>query len=239
MDDRVPAWFAYSGVIVVGGTAALVLAWYQHLLGIRAGMPPVLSWTFSIGLDWGSAVSGVFWFFTADPTLRRWARGFSVLLIAASTGMTCVSWGLLAGWRWAALGAIHPLVFFGMAKLLTLWQAVRARLRDQAAAEEARRLEREQEQARRENRERERRAVKAKPPQRPVVAPVPGPVRHLSPALSTSARVREWLRAELAAGRAPTGAQADEAFGLSGSARVGARELRRVQQEQTTQEATG
>jgi hypothetical protein len=230
MDDRVPAWLAYSGVIVVGGTAAVVLAWYQHLLGVRAGMPAALSWTFSIGLDWGSAVAGVFWFFTSDAGLRRWARAFSVLLIAVSTGLTCLSWGLLVGWWWAPLGAIHPLVFFGMAKLLTLWQAVRYQVRDaRAKAEEEARRQREEE-ARREQARADKAARKEtkRAPAEPVKA-----------APSISARMRDWIRAEIDAGREVTAAQADRQFGLTNGARVGARELRKVLKDMEKVEELG
>jgi hypothetical protein len=129
----VPPWIAYSGVAVVGGTALLVLAYYQHLLGQRAGMPWVLSWSFSIGLDWGSAVAGIFWFF-GRAALRAWGRAAAVLLVVGSTVLTCLAWGLQAGAVWAPLGVIHPAVVFLMAKLLTLWQAQRAE--DTAQAQE-------------------------------------------------------------------------------------------------------
>jgi hypothetical protein len=123
--DQVPAWVAYSGVLVVGGTALAVLAWYQHQLGLAAKMPWLLSWTFSIGLDWGSIVGGVFWFF-GTGALARWGRFTAVSLVLVSTVLTCIAWGRLAGWQWAFLGLIHPAVAFLMAKLLTLWQARRA-----------------------------------------------------------------------------------------------------------------
>lgn len=224
--DRMPAWLAYSGVAVVGGSALAVLAWYQHLLGVRAHMPEALSWTFSVGLDWGSVVSGVFWFFSGDRGLRVWAMGVSLALITASTVMTCVSWGLASGWQWAALGVIHPLVFFSMAKLLTMWQAVRSQDRERLAAAE-------QEAEERAEREQLRAEARTKTQQRRRVAapPEPEPPRQLAVGQSVSAQVRHWLRAELAAGREPTGAQADERFKLTGSARVGSRELRKVQAE--------
>lgn len=214
--DRVPPWVAYSGVTIVGGTALVVLAYYQHLLGLRAGMPEAMSWTFSIGLDWGSAVAGVFWFFTDDRPLRRWAAAISVVLIAVSTTMTCISWGLTAGRQWAALGIIHPLVFFSMAKLLTMWQAVRARIRDeQAEALELARAERERQAERAQEAERKaaRKAERAtKPP-------------------SMSAQMRDWIREELDAGREVTAARADRHFGLVNGARVGQRELAKVLRE--------
>lgn len=230
--DRVPPGIAYSGVAVVGGTALVVLAWYQHLLGVRAGMPTALSWTFSIGLDWGSGIAGVFWFFSDDRPLRRVAAWASTVLITLSTAMTCVSWGLSSGWQWAALGAIHPLVFFLMAKLLTMWQAVRARIRAELAVAErdaAERAERDQRRAEARTKTQQRR--------RDGRLPSLEPVRQLPVGQSVSAQVRDWIRGELDAGRTPTGAQADERFQLTGAARVGARELRKVQAER--QEATG
>jgi hypothetical protein len=126
--DHVPAWVAYGGVLVVGGTALAVLAYYQHRLGLDARMPWLLSWTFSIGLDWGSAVGGVFWFFGGGQ-LARWGRWTAISLVLVSTALTCIAWGRLAGWEWAFLGLIHPAVAFLMAKLLTLWQAGRAEAR--------------------------------------------------------------------------------------------------------------
>lgn len=124
-EDTVPPWVAYSGVAVVGGVSLVVLAWYQHILGVRAGMPEALSWSLSIALDWGSAVAGVFWFFGV-AALRTWGRWTAVGLLAGSTAGSCVAWGLTSGWVWAPLGVVHPSVFFLMAKLLTLWQAQRA-----------------------------------------------------------------------------------------------------------------
>lgn len=123
--DTVPPWVAYSGVAVVGGVSLVVLAWYQHILGVHAGMPEALSWSLSIGLDWGSAVAGVFWFFGVS-TLKTWGRWTAVGLLAGSTAGSCVAWGLTSGWVWAPLGVVHPAVFFLMAKLLTLWQAQRS-----------------------------------------------------------------------------------------------------------------
>lgn len=123
--DQVPAWVAYSGVGIVGGTALIVLAYYQHQFGLQAKMPELLSWTFSIGLDWGSAVAGIFWFFGKGP-LKAWGRAAAILLLLGSTALTCTAWGLISGWQWAPVGLIHPLVAFLMAKLLTVWQAGRA-----------------------------------------------------------------------------------------------------------------
>lgn len=125
--DRVPAWIAYGGVLVVGGTALIVLAYFQHRLAMDARMPWLLSWSFSIGLDWGSVVGGVFWFFGAGA-LSKWGRFTAISLVLVSTVLTCIAMGRYAPnpW-WAALGVIHPAVAFLMAKLLTLWQAERAR----------------------------------------------------------------------------------------------------------------
>src|SRR4051812_27159082 len=94
-----------------------------------ARLPWLLSWSFSIGLDWGSVVGGVFWFFGAG-LLSRWGRFTAISLVLVSTALTCVAMGRYAPspW-WAALGLIHPAVAFLMAKLLTLWQAERARVR--------------------------------------------------------------------------------------------------------------
>jgi hypothetical protein len=131
--DTVPAWVAYSGVGVVGITALIVLAYYQHQFGARAQMPWLLSWTFSIGLDWGSAVAGVFWFFGRGD-VKRWGRIAAIALLIGSTTITCVAWGMMSGWYWAPVGLIHPLVAFLMVKLLTVWQADRAERR--AAADE-------------------------------------------------------------------------------------------------------
>lgn len=131
--DQVPAWVAYSGVAIVGGTALAVLAWYQHLFGEAAHMPWILSWAFSIGLDWGSAVGGIFWFFGTGP-VRTWGRAAAILLLVGSTILTCIAWGLTAGWVWAPVGVIHPLVAFLMAKLLTVWRAQRARTNRAIAA---------------------------------------------------------------------------------------------------------
>lgn len=130
--DQVPAWVAYSGVGVVGLTALAVLAYYQHLFGVAAQMPWLLSWGFSIGLDWGSAVAGIFWFFGA-AAVRSWGRASAIVLLLGSTALTCIAWGLASGWVWAPVGTIHPLVAFLMAKLLTVWRAHRAH----AVAEEA------------------------------------------------------------------------------------------------------
>lgn len=81
-----------------------------------------------------------------------------------------------------------------------------------------------------------RSAPKPKPrretvPSAPAVAapaPEPTPLHEVGRPPSVSAQVREWLAAEYAAGRTPTGAEADEHFGLKGGARCGARALARV-----------
>lgn len=142
--DPIPAWVAYSGVAGVGGVALAVLAYYQHRFGVeQAQMPGLLSWTFSIGLDWGSIVAGVFWFLGSGK-LAAWGRAFSILLLLGSTALTCISFGLIAGWPFAPLGAIHSVVAFAMAKLLTLWQADRRARRGQVDALDAYRAELDQ-----------------------------------------------------------------------------------------------
>ena len=64
----------------------------------------------------------------------------------------------------------------------------------------------------------------AEPP--PSTTPASSPVRAVGS--STSARARDWVRAEIAAGREPTGADVDTALGLEGKARCGARAVRQV-----------
>lgn len=145
--DPIPSWVAYSGVGVVGGTALAVLAYYQHRFGADyAQMPAWASWTFSIGLDWGSAVAGIFWFFGAGA-LARWGRWLAISLVLGSTVLTCIAWGLIAGWWFAPLGIIHPAVAFAMAKLLTLWQADRLARRRTVDGLDAYRADLERERA--------------------------------------------------------------------------------------------
>lgn len=137
----IPPWLAYSGVIVVGGVALAVLAWYQHRFGAEwAQMPWLLSWSFSIGLDWGGVVAGAFWFLGTGQ-LSTWGRWSAITLVAGSTILTCIAFGLIAGWTYAPLGAVHSLVAFLMAKLLTLWQVDRAARRGAVDALDAYRAE--------------------------------------------------------------------------------------------------
>lgn len=220
--DRVPAPVAYFGTAVVGLTALVVLAWYQHALIQRGTLdsPAFVAWTFSIGLDIGSAVAGVYWFF-GTRALRRLGMWVSLGLLTLSTIICCLSWGLGAGWWWAPLGAVHPMVFGLMGKLLTLWQAQVAEDAARDAAEDT------------ERRERERQAVE-RVQRKASKAGRPAAVQDIGQ--SVSARMRAWIRAELAAGREVTAAGADRQFGLVGTARVGQRELRKVQ---TETEATG
>lgn len=212
--DRVPAPAAYLGTAIVGLTALVVLAYYQHLLVQRglAGSPAFMSWTFSVGLDIGSAVAAIYWFF-GTRALRRLGMWVSLGLLSISTTMTCLSWGMAAGWWWAPLGAVHPLVFASMGKLLTLWQA-------QVAQDDARDAERLEERAQREREQSARGHRKAHKAERKVPAGV-----------STSARMRDWIRGELESGRNITAADADRHFGLIGTARVGQRELRKVHEQ--------
>jgi hypothetical protein len=224
--DQVPAWVAYSGVLVVGGTALAVLAWYQHLLGLAAKMPWLLSWTFSIGLDWGSIVGGVFWFF-GTGALSRWGRFTAVSLVLVSTVLTCIAWGRLAGWQWAFLGLIHPAVAFLMAKLLTLWQAQRAYERARSVLVDKTPAEAE--------------AAPVAPPAPPVLrpaTPLPAPRRVPDPTPDWQARCASgdggkldkamvWLEHEWDHGREPTGAAVDAVVAGASTGRAAKTQLRR------------
>lgn len=117
----VPRWVAYSGVAVVGGTAAAVTAYYLDALGVDAGMPPALAWTLPVALDWGGVVAGVFWF-RAAGVLRQWGRWTALGCLAASSVGNIGAHAVAGGGWYSLIGLVFPVACWTMAKLLVLWQ---------------------------------------------------------------------------------------------------------------------
>lgn len=199
------------GAGFVGAAAAATSAVSLYDLARNCGIPPYLAAALPIALDAGAAVGALAWISQKDAP-RAWGRWVAVAGLLATIAGNAVEHALTIGLMQVTLWLV---LFVGAAIPAMLWAVVHlAALMTTTPP-----------------------AQKSRPPRdvrAPAAAdPKPGlakqePLHEVGKPPSMRAQVRAWLIAELEAGRTPTGADADNQFGLSGGARCGANVLKKV-----------
>jgi hypothetical protein len=225
-------YLTLAGLAVVLAAAAVLSFDALRGLALAVAIPKHLAWLLPVAVDAGAAVSCATWLGgrSIPREAARFAAGMTWCLIAVTVAGNAGQLGMHAHavvppwWVAVLVGTIPPAVVGATVHLLVL--VTRRGTVEYAAAGKppapSPRPERVTTPA-------PRPATTAEP------ASKPEPLHAVGKGPSMSAQVREWIAAELDAGRDVTGADADQHFGLEGAARCGARALKKVLEERERQ----
>lgn len=204
-----------AGAGLVGAATTATSAYSLYELAQACGIPGVLAAALPIALDVSAAVAALVWITEPDP-LRRWGRAIAIAALVGSLAGNGVQHAIASG----LLAVSLPLVLVvGAAIPASLWATVHLAAMTMTPSKPATHRAKRPASAHDAGR-----ALAETPPRRTPREPL-----HAVAPVSTAAKAREWIAAQLDAGRTDlTGADVDTALGLVGKQRCGARELAKV-----------
>ena len=229
---RIPDWFAYMLVVVVGITVLLVSSYYLWHLALAIGMPKQLAWTLPVALDAGAAGATVCWVGAQSVTARVWGRGIALSALAGTVLGNALAH--LIDFKLVSVtpllviltGAVYPAVLWAMVHLALVLRAERPSLTEPIFE-----------------------SITQPDHDEPVIHQEPSPVIEPTPIKTvtvdasrdvpvkpspkrrqaTPADRRKWIASQLDAGRDVSGGDVERQFG----SKNGAREVAQVKAQRT------